>query len=297
MSSATSVSTTFSNSVNPYPSPPSHSTIPNTTIPQPFSRRQCRQCEHDKTDVIGCGECNTYPSKTVCSENNCLVRRNARRAVQSHIRDRHRPSPGSAIPMSSLMRKRKITDLTDVDGGASTESVATTSTTSPSPSPPLPLASASSSSVQPAVSLTLERKSPFIVGSPLSVASSCENTRLTVSTTETAASIVDLMRSRIMGNITSAVPIPENPIDSIKSNWPAMQATITALQETLDEIKQRIQCVVCLDAPRSILFGPCHHCCVCKTCGALGTPPTATKLVHCPICSNLIHTRTAIFLS
>ena len=39
---------------------------------------------------------------------------------------------------------------------------------------------------------------------------------------------------------------------------------------------RELQCVICLDAPKSRACVPCGHVCVCERCAA--------PLTHCPIC-------------
>jgi len=53
------------------------------------------------------------------------------------------------------------------------------------------------------------------------------------------------------------------------------------------EVAHLTECIVCMDAPRQIIFGPCSHFIACQEC--------ATILLACPTCKAPIHTKTAVF--
>ena len=51
--------------------------------------------------------------------------------------------------------------------------------------------------------------------------------------------------------------------------------------------KSELQCVVCFDENKNIVFVPCHHLCCCEDCGA--------TLQKCPLCRKGISDRVKIF--
>jgi hypothetical protein len=54
-----------------------------------------------------------------------------------------------------------------------------------------------------------------------------------------------------------------------------------------EEMEKRLDCVVCMDRPRDVLYKKCKHMCVCETCAK-----TVTK---CPLCSSGSTTRINVF--
>ena len=48
-------------------------------------------------------------------------------------------------------------------------------------------------------------------------------------------------------------------------------------------IKRQSECVVCMDAPRQMFFGPCGHVATCKVCAA--------QVACCPMCKCAIKSR------
>ena len=53
--------------------------------------------------------------------------------------------------------------------------------------------------------------------------------------------------------------------------------------------KSVMECVCCLDAPKSMLMLPCRHLCVCEDC--------APRMTTCPICRQPVAERQKIFIS
>lgn len=60
------------------------------------------------------------------------------------------------------------------------------------------------------------------------------------------------------------------------------------LGEELEKLKDERSCVVCLENPRSILFLPCKHLCVCAEC--------KDSLDQCPLCRQKIEQKIETFL-
>ena len=73
------------------------------------------------------------------------------------------------------------------------------------------------------------------------------------------------------------------------------QALITATPitaEATDVFKDDACCVVCMDQPRTHIFGPCGHHCVCSDCGE-AIMNTAAR--SCPICRECAHVFMKVF--
>jgi hypothetical protein len=62
-----------------------------------------------------------------------------------------------------------------------------------------------------------------------------------------------------------------------------LDATVRNTLTRITEARERLsRCVICLDRPREVMFLPCAHCCVCKTCAEY-------PLAACPLDREPIH--------
>ena len=53
-----------------------------------------------------------------------------------------------------------------------------------------------------------------------------------------------------------------------------------------DDAVTRVECVVCMDRPRAVLFLPCNHLVVCASC--------ATATAACPYCSGAVQSQITV---
>ena len=60
----------------------------------------------------------------------------------------------------------------------------------------------------------------------------------------------------------------------------AQAAIAGALEEAKAKRDNQMACVVCMEAPKTHLFSPCNHLCVCVDCAAL----VMGRRRKCPIC-------------
>jgi serine/threonine protein kinase len=70
---------------------------------------------------------------------------------------------------------------------------------------------------------------------------------------------------------------------------PLAQALMQADEAAKQAAEARDECVVCVDAARSIALAPCGHVCSCEDC--------AGELQQCPICRQPIDARLKLFLA
>lgn len=64
---------------------------------------------------------------------------------------------------------------------------------------------------------------------------------------------------------------------------------VTKTMQDLAVASEEILCIVCLDQPKTQMFEPCRHVCVCEACSA-----SVGKL--CPVCRTEIVTKTKLFM-
>ena len=57
---------------------------------------------------------------------------------------------------------------------------------------------------------------------------------------------------------------------------PFIQNLEELLLVAMSQRQEKAQCVVCMSKPKSIVFYPCKHKCVCETC--------SQRMSQCPIC-------------
>lgn len=100
-----------------------------------------------------------------------------------------------------------------------------------------------------------------------------------------------------------------NCIDKMTLNQ--VSTTISTLEETLKKLQTRKakleecgkesgnSCVICLDAPKTVLVSPCNHVCFCEDCAELFDPKNQSDnstQQQCPICRTQIKSILKIFL-
>ena len=58
------------------------------------------------------------------------------------------------------------------------------------------------------------------------------------------------------------------------------------LQQTSERHEEEMECVVCMNAPRTHVFMPCKHMCVCEACATnvMEQDPALAVAKRCPIC-------------
>jgi len=61
---------------------------------------------------------------------------------------------------------------------------------------------------------------------------------------------------------------------------------IRQLKRERDDLEDRVLCVICMDAPRSVLFSPCNHLVACAAC--------SNTLKDCPLCRGRVKKRIKI---
>jgi len=67
----------------------------------------------------------------------------------------------------------------------------------------------------------------------------------------------------------------------------AQQEAEEKMRVAQQEAEDSSMCVICLDAPRAVLFMPCQHMCCCPSCGTGDL---------CPMCRTTIEGRTPVYI-
>jgi hypothetical protein len=91
---------------------------------------------------------------------------------------------------------------------------------------------------------------------------------------------------------TAAVLPPPRPASAAAASA-ALPTTLSAALEALARAEALTQCVVCMDAQRSLVLLPCRHLALCGSaeCAAMmGAPPL------CPVCRKRVEQRICVFL-
>ena len=75
------------------------------------------------------------------------------------------------------------------------------------------------------------------------------------------------------------------PVHTKPSSATTQEAALAAKPSSFEE--ERLECKICLDAPRSVRFSECGHSCVCVDCDAVlrALPPDRRR---CPLCNELV---------
>eukprot|EP01062_Namystynia_karyoxenos_P016961 TRINITY_DN16244_c0_g2_i1.p1 TRINITY_DN16244_c0_g2~~TRINITY_DN16244_c0_g2_i1.p1 ORF type:complete len:448 (+),score=72.93 TRINITY_DN16244_c0_g2_i1:90-1346(+) len=89
---------------------------------------------------------------------------------------------------------------------------------------------------------------------------------------------------RSFWSLASAKPQPLSDLDSCPGELPG-----TVNSHPTAELPEGMQCVVCMDNPRSTVLFPCRHLCCCAEC--------ALALDKCPICRRTAEHRVEVWLS
>jgi hypothetical protein len=82
------------------------------------------------------------------------------------------------------------------------------------------------------------------------------------------------------------LPSPEGPSAGAR---PAAEPAPEGAQPTSEPVQPAggSECIICLEARRSVVLMPCKHLCVCSTC--------ASKVNNCPVCRAYIHNKISVF--
>ncbi|KAL3089931.1 hypothetical protein niasHT_029040 [Heterodera trifolii] len=66
----------------------------------------------------------------------------------------------------------------------------------------------------------------------------------------------------------------------------------------IEEINSKITCIICMEKERSVVFTPCQHAVVCKSCAeSIMNSPDAAGNKHCPLCRSKIVDTNKVYLS
>ena len=85
-----------------------------------------------------------------------------------------------------------------------------------------------------------------------------------------------------VGNITSTPPV--SGLKALKAASDANVGALGKIKRERDDAVTRVECVVCMDRPRAVLFLPCNHLVVCASC--------ATD--ECPYCSGAVESQITV---
>ena len=71
------------------------------------------------------------------------------------------------------------------------------------------------------------------------------------------------------------------------------------LEQAAERREDEMACVVCMDAPRTHLFAPCNHVCVCEACSekVMAQDPKLHGAKLCPICRQPAKATAKVMLS
>ena len=80
------------------------------------------------------------------------------------------------------------------------------------------------------------------------------------------------------GSVSSLVSRTRSQLARVR--WRQAVALVLARQSAIraDRARATTECVVCMDAQRSVLLRPCHHVCLCRSCVHVATRD------GCPVC-------------
>jgi DNA repair exonuclease SbcCD ATPase subunit len=70
----------------------------------------------------------------------------------------------------------------------------------------------------------------------------------------------------------------QNELHELRERAIKQSAQLMAVEEERDNLDVQRMCVVCLDAPKTVLLRPCMHLCLCQRCSK------QPELVECPLC-------------
>lgn len=101
-----------------------------------------------------------------------------------------------------------------------------------------------------------------------------------------------------------ASSIDKMTLSEINETIPVLQATLENLQARKKKLEESGKeagnvCVICLDAPKTVLVTPCNHVCFCEDCAELFDPKTQAdgeEQQFCPICRTQIQGTLKIYL-
>ena len=80
---------------------------------------------------------------------------------------------------------------------------------------------------------------------------------------------------------------PASGLKALKAQQDASAGALVQVKREKEDLEDRVLCTICMDAPRTVLFGPCNHFLACASCAAALND-------ECPNCRAAITTRTSI---
>ena len=97
------------------------------------------------------------------------------------------------------------------------------------------------------------------------------------------------LQSQLDVALVSAAHLRGERLDALQPNELAdlLGRVHQSLERVLKKIATSSECVVCLSAPRRMVFMPCRHLCCCDECGA--------EQRRCPLCREGVETRISTF--
>ena len=79
----------------------------------------------------------------------------------------------------------------------------------------------------------------------------------------------------------------------IKIEKEGVEAKKRALESTVEDLEDTVNCVVCFDEPRAVVLKPCAHFCLCQTCA---NDPQALA-GGCPMCRSEVESILVVVVS
>jgi hypothetical protein len=90
------------------------------------------------------------------------------------------------------------------------------------------------------------------------------------------------------GHTETLLAVGRKRIAQLRDELKAAEASKLEAQERLS---QAVNCCLCLDAPKAVLFQPCGHVTTCASCAK------RSDLNHCPVCQSPVTAKLPAFIS